>query len=120
MIVGVEINLKYKSLAKIFISNLFFLKTQKPTQNKIKFFYFKTKSSNTKFRPKWNNENHLTLYYDYFFIFSMETIHTFSYLADYLETIYVQTLYEEAYWDFYEPIIKGTTRLSSSCISRSC
>jgi hypothetical protein len=90
MIVGVEINLKYKSLAKIFISNLYFLKTQKPTQSEIKNFYFKTKRSNTKFRPKWNNENHLTLYCDYFFIFSMETIHTFSYFGllfrDYLRS----------------------------------
>jgi len=113
MIVGVKLNWKCYNLSKIFISNLKFLKTQKPTQNKIKKF-------NTKLRPKWNNENHLTLYYNYFFIFSMETLHTFSYLADYLDTIYVQTLYEEAYWDSYEPIIKGTTRLSSSCISRSC
>ena len=68
--------------------------TRKPTQ--------KLETKNLNFlRSQWRNSNHMTLYYNYFAVFSFETFHTFSYLADYLEVIHENAIYENKYFEFY-------------------
>ena len=68
--------------------------TRKPTQ--------KLKTKNLKLqRSQWRNSNHMTLYYYYFAVFSFETFHTFSYIADYLEVIHENAIYENNYFEFY-------------------
>ena len=52
-------------------------------------------------RSQWRNSNHMTLYYNYFAVFSFETFHTFSYIADYLEVIHENAIYENKYFEFY-------------------
>ena len=52
-------------------------------------------------RPKWRENNSAILYYKYFGTFSVENLHTFSYIADFLELIYYETLYENEYFEKY-------------------
>jgi hypothetical protein len=52
-------------------------------------------------RPKWTYANRFELYHNYFLVFAFSTFHTLSYLSHYLEPIYEQTLYDDAYYDFY-------------------
>jgi hypothetical protein len=77
----------------------YLLNTNKPTQKphtKHQFY-----SKNFKKRSQWRNSNHMALYYDYFAVFSFDTFHTFSYIADYLEVIHENAIYENNYFDFY-------------------
>ena len=64
------------------------------------------KFKNTQFnnilnRPRWKESNAATLYYQYFGACSYETFHTFSYIADFLELIYYETIYENEYFEKY-------------------
>ena len=53
-------------------------------------------------RPKWKESNAATLYYKYFGVFSLDTfLHTFSYITDYLELLYYETIYENEYFETY-------------------
>ena len=63
----------------------------------------KLESKNIKnnLRPKWDYSNRFDLYYNYFTVFSFANIHSLSYLSHYLEPIFKQTLYYQAYSDFY-------------------
>ena len=67
-----------------------------------KTHYFKnTQFNNIANRPRWRESNALTLYYEYFGACSFETFHTFSYIADFLELIRYETIYENEYLEKY-------------------
>ena len=55
----------------------------------------------TKNREKWNEENHLRLYEDFFQVFSLPGYHTLSYISDYLENLYEYNQYEIITLKFY-------------------
>ena len=60
-------------------------------------------------RPRWKESNAATLYYQYFGACSYETFHTFSYIADFLELIYYETIYENEYFEEYNIKYKNYT-----------
>ena len=60
-----------------------------------------TQFNNIANRPRWRESNALTLYYEYFGACSFETFHTFSYIADFLELIHYETIYENEYLEKY-------------------
>ena len=97
ILVGVQL-FKNKIKRCLFFKSYLF-NTKKPTQKlKTKNLFYSNKNLK---RSQWRNSNHLTLYYDYFAVFSFETFHTFSYITDYLEVIHENALYENKYFDFY-------------------
>jgi hypothetical protein len=67
-----------------------------------------------KLRPKWDQHNSLMLYQNYFLNFSFDTFHTFSYLSGYLEPIFYNSLYEQAYIDFFIQFSTGGIISSTS------
>ncbi len=53
-------------------------------------------------RPIWDNKNALQLYIVYFANFNLNSsLHTFSYISDYLEVLYENELYESAYEEMF-------------------
>ena len=63
-----------------------------------------TKTHNNKKlqRPTWDKKNALDLYIVYFANFNLNSsLHTFSYISDYLEMLYENELYESTYEEMF-------------------
>ena len=104
MMKGVQLQTnRYRKYLRLVQTNLldkiFIARSHKFKPHKFK----NTHVNNISNRPKWRETKAAILYYKYFGAFNLETfLHTFSYIADYLELIYYDTTYDNEYLTNYK------------------